>query len=176
MNESPDPNPADLKHTGLPEIEITEILGLVELLRGKGGRADIYKLANELNMEFGDMLTVVSAAELLKLVHTPGGDVQIQPLGEKISRAKINERKKIIKTQIQTIPVYQQLCQYLKAKEDHEATRDEVIEKLAELIPNENTEKTFSNLLKWGRYAELFGYSDDDHMFYLDVGQFDEEE
>lgn len=163
-------NPQTTKSAPLPEIGISEILGLVELLRSKGGREDIYKLAQELNMDFGDTLTVVRGAEVLGLVHTPGGDVTIEPLGEQVSRSRINGRKLIIKAQLEKLPVFKALVQFLRGNEDHSATRDQMLEKLAELIPNENTEKTFTTLVNWSRYAELFGYNDDTESFYLDQG------
>jgi len=48
-------------------------------------------------------------------------------------------------------------------------TREEVLDKLAELLPNEDAESSFSTIVNWGRYAELFGYNDDTQTFYLDV-------
>jgi len=153
----------------LPQVGISEILGLVELLRAKGGREDIYKLARELQMEFGDTLTVIRAAELLGLVHTPGGDVEVDKTGDEIGRAKIGDRKGIIHDQLLKLPVFKTLSDFLKQKGDHRASRNEVLEKLAELIPNENAEQTFHTLVQWGRYAELFGYNDDSETFYLDL-------
>ncbi len=155
----------------LPQIGISEILGLVELLKTKGGREDIYKLAAELSMEFGDMLTVIRAAEMLGLVNTPGGDVVIEPLGEKVTRSKINDRKQIVKAQLEKVPVFKELVSFLKEHEGLQATRNQLLEKLAELIPNENSEETFTTMVNWGRYAELFGYNDDSQTFYLDQGQ-----
>ncbi|MFN7685149.1 MAG: AAA-associated domain-containing protein [Oligoflexia bacterium] len=155
----------------LPQVGISEILGLVELLRAKGGREDIYKLARELQMEFGETLTVIRAAELMGLVHTPGGDVEVDKKGDEIGHAKIGDRKGIIHDQLLKLPVFKTLSDFLKEKEDHTASRDQVLEKLAELIPNENAEQTFNTLVQWGRYAELFGYNDDRETFYLDIEQ-----
>jgi len=157
-------------HAPLPQIGISEVLGLVELLKSKGGREDIYKLAAELKMEFGETLTVIRAAELLGLVNTPGGDVVIEPMGEKITRSKISARKELLKVQIEKLPVFQTVTTFLRENDDHQATRDQLLEKLAELVPNENSEQTFSTLVSWGRYAELFGYNDDSQTFYLDHG------
>ncbi|MBS1959599.1 MAG: AAA-associated domain-containing protein [Bdellovibrionales bacterium] len=155
----------------LPEIGISQILGLVELLISKGGRDDIYKLAAELSMELGETLTVIKAAELLGLVHTPGGDVVVEGPGLKIIDASIPERKELIRCKLETLPVFKSVRDYLKETVDHEVTREEVLEKLAELIPNEDAESSFSTLVNWGRYAELFGYNDDSQTFYLDSGE-----
>lgn len=159
----------DPEFSPLPQVSISEILGLVEHLRANGGREDIHKIASELKMEFGHILTVIRAAELLALVHTPGGDVTIEPLGEKLSRSKIHGRKTIVKEQLEKLPVFQRLAMFLKEKENQEANRDELLEKLADLIPNENCEQTFSTLVNWARYAEIFGYNNDTEMFYLDT-------
>jgi NitT/TauT family transport system ATP-binding protein len=168
--DTPDP-PSSVTFNPLPQTGLSEILGLVELLKSKGGREDIYKLAAELQMEFGETLTVIRGAELLGLVNTPGGDVVIEALGDKVTKSKIKARKTIIKEQMAKIPVFKRVIDFLTEKEDHQATRDELLEILAELIPNENNEQTFTMLVNWGRYAELFGYNDDSQTFYLDQGQ-----
>lgn len=168
-NDSQPPGSSSIEQQGIPEIGISEILGLVELLKSKGGKEDIYKLAAELNMEFGHVLSVIRAAEILKLVHTPGGDVVLEQLGEKISKAKISIRKSLIKEQIAGIAIFKKISDFLKEKEDHEASRTDVIDVLAELLPNQNAEHSFNTIVAWGRYSELFGYNDDRETFYLDV-------
>jgi NitT/TauT family transport system ATP-binding protein len=42
-------------------------------------------------------------------------------------------------------------------------------EELAVRLTTENVEQLFQTLVGWGRFAELFGYSTDTHMLYLDV-------
>jgi NitT/TauT family transport system ATP-binding protein len=168
--EPPAPN-----SLSLPEIGISQILGLTELLIGKGGREDIYKLAGELSMELGETLTVVKAAEMLGLVHTPGGDVFVEPFGNKVIDASITERKELIRVKLEELPVFKSIREFLSSKDDAEVGREEVLEKLAELIPNDDAETSFSTMVNWGRYAELFGYNDDSQTFYLN-NEDDEEE
>lgn len=168
-NDSKPPSTISIEQQGIPEIGISEILGLVELLKGKGGKEDIYKLAAELNMEFGHVLSVIRAAEILKLVHTPGGDVVLEEMGDKISKSKISHRKSLIKGQIAGIALFKKVSDFLNTKEEREASRAEVLDVLAELLPNQNAEHSFSTIVNWGRYAELFGYNDDRETFYLDV-------
>lgn len=161
--------PVESSLTPLPQIGISEILGLVELLKHKGGREDIYKLAAELKMEFGDTLTVIRGAEMLGLVHTPGGDVVLEALGDKVTKSKIAARKKIIKEQVAKLPIFKKVSDFLNEREDKQATRDQLLEILAELIPTDHNENTFKTIVNWGRYSELFGYNDDTQTFYLDV-------
>ena len=156
-----------MKHAALPEIGISQILGLVELLVGKGGREDIYKLAGELSMELGETLTVIKAAEMLGLVHTPGGDVVVEDFGNKVVDASITDRKDLIRGKLEHFPLFKAIRDYLSSQEETEVTREEMLEKLAELIPNEDAEASFSSIVNWGRYSELFGYNDDSQTFYL---------
>jgi len=156
-----------MKHAALPEIGISQILGLVELLVGKGGREDIYKLAGELSMELGETLTVIKAAEMLGLVHTPGGDVVVEEFGNKVVDASITDRKDLIREKLEHFPLFKSIRDYLSSQEETEVTREEMLEKLAELIPNEDAEASFSSIVNWGRYSELFGYNDDSQTFYL---------
>jgi NitT/TauT family transport system ATP-binding protein len=156
-----------MKHAALPEIGISQILGLVELLAGKGGREDIYKLAGELSMELGETLAVIKAAEMLGLVHTPGGDVVIEDFGNKVVDASITDRKDLIREKLAEFPLFKTIHDYLSREEGTEVTREEMLEKLAELIPNEDAEASFSSIVSWGRYSELFGYNDDTQTFYL---------
>lgn len=156
-------------HAALPHAGISEILGLIEILKSKGGKEDIYKLAAELQMELGETLTVIRGAEMIGLVHTPGGDVVLETLGSKIAKSKIAERKDLIGDQLKKIPVFTKIREFLSQKDDHQARRDEVLEKLAQLIPNENAELSFQTIVNWGRYSELFGYNDDSETFYLDL-------
>lgn len=164
--KSSEPPPGTVQ--ALPEIGISQILGLVELLIGKGGREDIYKLAGELSMELGETLTVIKAAELLGLVNTPGGDVVVENFGHEVLDGSITDRKELIRKKLEELTVFKSVGEFLASKEDGEATREEVLEKLAELIPNEDAESSFSTVVNWGRYAEMFGYNDDSQTFYLD--------
>ncbi len=164
--KSSEPPPSNTQ--ALPEIGISQILGLVELLIGKGGREDIYKLAGELSMELGETLTVIKAAELLGLVNTPGGDVVVEYFGHEVLDASITDRKELIRNKLEALTVFKSVREFLSSKEDGEVTREEVLEKLAELIPNEDAESSFSTVVNWGRYAEMFGYNDDSQTFYLD--------
>jgi NitT/TauT family transport system ATP-binding protein len=156
-----------MKPAALPEIGISQILGLVELLVGKGGREDIYKLAAELSMELGETLTVIRAAEMLGLVHTPGGDVVVEPFGNQVVDASITDRKDLIRDKLAELPLFKMVKDYLSREEGTEVSREEMLEKLAELLPNEDAESSFGTVVSWGRYAELFGYNDDTQTFYL---------
>src|SRR5262245_56438092 len=55
----------------LPEALPSEIVGLLEYLNAREGRQDVFRIAADTHREFGRMITVVKAAEILDFVDTP---------------------------------------------------------------------------------------------------------
>jgi NitT/TauT family transport system ATP-binding protein len=152
----------------VPEVGMTRILGLLEVLDDRGGREDIYRLARELSYEFGELLGVIKAAEILGLVHTPGGDVVLQPLGKQIIECDVNTKKSLLKKQVKTHSLFAHFIDFLKSLPGRYASREEVVTEAGRILPQEKPLSVFRTLVNWGRYTELFGYNRDDDKFYLD--------
>jgi hypothetical protein len=154
--------------TPLPDIGLTMVFGLLELLEDRGGREDGYKIARDLNIKFGDLLKVMKAGEILGLVSTPAGDVVIEPLGKQFLEAKVNERKIMLREQLKKHSLFSYFIRLLRGQESKSLTKEVVLEHLAMLLPSEKPERQFQAIVNWGRYAELFGYNKDEDRFYLD--------
>ena len=152
----------------LPDVGLTLVFGLLELLEDRGGREDGYKIARDLNFKFGDLLKVMKAAEILGLVSTPAGDVVLEPLGREFLAADMNTRKRIIREQLQKHSLFSYFVRLLRGREDHSLSKEVILEHLAMLLPDERPERMFATIVGWGRFAELFGYNKDDDRFYLD--------
>jgi NitT/TauT family transport system ATP-binding protein len=151
----------------LPSTGISKILGLCEILDDHGGREDIYRLAQDLHMPFGELLLVIKGAEMLGLVETPGGDAVLTPLGKKVLETSMNEKKALLKEQMVKLQVFKHIVRLLQNAEEHEVPADVILEELAVLLPQEQPRQLFTTLLNWGRYGEVFGYSRDTDLFYL---------
>jgi NitT/TauT family transport system ATP-binding protein len=149
--------------TGLPRV-----FGLLEILDDRGGREDGYRLARDLNYDLGELLKVMKAAEILGFVDTPGGDIVLQPLGRKFLEADMNERKFMLRERLREHGLFNYLIRLLKGQEDRSVEKELVLEHLVMLLPNEDPERLFSTIVNWGRFAELFGYNQDEDRFYLD--------
>ena len=154
--------------TPVPEVGMTRILGLLEVLDDHGGRDDIYRLARDLSYEFGDLLGVIKAAEILRLVDTPGGDVVLQPLGKQIIESDVNTKKSLLKKQVKAHCLFEHFIGFLKGQEERKAAREDVVAEAGRILPQEKPLSVFRTLVNWGRYTELFGYNRDDDAFYLD--------
>jgi NitT/TauT family transport system ATP-binding protein len=152
----------------LPRATISEVLGFLEFLDDRGGRADIYRLAAELSFELDDLLSVLKAGEILGFLDTPGGDVVLLPEGKRLTKADVNQTKQVLREALKRIPIFKQMIAHLQATSEQTLSRDEVLEILKALLPHQNPEKIFATMVDWGRYAELFGYNSDEDRFYLD--------
>jgi NitT/TauT family transport system ATP-binding protein len=152
----------------IPDCQLTWVFGLLETLEDRGGRDDGYKIARDLQFKFGDLLKVMKTAEILGFVSTPSGDVVLEPLGKEFLESDMNKRKLIIREQLKKLGLFAYFMRLLRGQEDHSLRKEVVLEHLAMLLPNESPEKTFSTMVNWGRFAELFGYNKDEDRFYLD--------
>lgn len=152
----------------IPQVAISRIIGLLEVLDDAGGRYDVFRLARDINYEFGAILQVIKAAELLELVVTPGADVVLTGTGSKLLRSKVNGRKKLLREQIRKLPLFQSVVEILSRSDDHRADEDAFLEILALHLPAEDSEALLKTVIDWGRYAELIGYSPEDQQLYLD--------
>ncbi len=164
---SPTPSPEDAAVVPLPPAGISKILGLLEIVDDHGGKEDIYKLARELRDSFGELIIIIKGAEVLGLVDTPGGDVVLQPLGKRVIETPVNEKKRLIAERIAGLPLFAHFRRYLAGREDHAASRSEVLEEIVRILPTERPKPQYDTLVNWGRYAEIFTYSRDEDKLRL---------
>lgn len=152
----------------LPNTGMSKILGLCEALDDRGGRDDVYRLARDLQIKFGDLILTIKGGEALKLLSTPGADVTIEALGKRVIEVKMNEKKAILREQMKALGLFQHFIQLLLQQPERALPKEAVVEEIAKVLPHENTAQTFNTLLNWGRYGEIFNFSRDTNAFSLD--------
>jgi NitT/TauT family transport system ATP-binding protein len=64
----------------LPHASAGGMAGLIEFLNDRGGKEDMYHLAEELLMEVDDLFPIVDAAVMLGFAHSTQGDVRPRSL------------------------------------------------------------------------------------------------
>lgn len=155
----------------IPNVHISEVIGLVESLADKGGSVDIFMLSRDAGRDFGTTLYLAKSAELLDLVETPRHAIVLTDLGKKFVDSDINGRKRMLHELFGGLRIVQLTTNLVKSDESLRIPREKLEERISEWIPNENPNQLVEVLIGWGRYAEYFGYSDDTREIYLDVGQ-----
>jgi NitT/TauT family transport system ATP-binding protein len=153
--------PAAVTFEPIPDAGAGEVIGLLEYLDARGGREDVFRIAAETDRDFGTLISVVNAAELLDFVTTPKRTVVLAPLGERFVRASPADRKAIWREQILELRLFQQVRDALQRSERHRISKEFVLETIAVMMPQEDYEKVFQRLVGWARYGEAFAYDDD---------------
>jgi NitT/TauT family transport system ATP-binding protein len=153
----------------LPNVNVGEMIGLLERVDNAGGTTDIFDLSVEIGKEFGKVLELVKAAELLDFVDTPKHMVALTPLGRQLLAVDVNGRKRLMNQQLRQLQLVQHLVDMLQTQENKAVEEDLVLEELAVWLPTEKPQTMFKSIVRWGRYAELLGYNADERKLYLDL-------
>lgn len=153
----------------LPHTPINELTGLMEhLAKTPGLRIDIFRLAEDLNVNSDHLLRLIDATELLGFGTIVKGDITLTPLGEAFADASILARKEIFANRIRRLPIFKWLMALLRARNNLRLEWDVVQAALELEFPSEEAERQLDTAVNWGRYAELLAYEDDTEMIYLE--------
>jgi NitT/TauT family transport system ATP-binding protein len=152
----------------VPCVNLGELFGLMEVLRDNGGQMDVFRLDSLTDYDFGHTLGVVKAGEMLDLLDTPKNQVLLASVGKRFLDADINGRKTILNQQLQKLGTFRFVQQILSEAANKRLPQDVVEEELAVRLPTEDIDQIFKTIIAWGRFAELFGYSAEDKVLYLD--------
>jgi NitT/TauT family transport system ATP-binding protein len=144
----------------LPDARASEIVGLVEYLDARGGREDVFRIAEDTDRSFDKAINVVNAAELLGLVDTPHRAVVLSPSGLRFVRAPRTERRAIWREHLLSVKIFQQVREATRRTGGGRLTREFVLELIAVALPLEDYEAVFERFVSWSRYGDLFAYDD----------------
>jgi len=142
----------------IPAVPPTEVVGLLEFLDARGGKEDLFRIAADTNREFGHMIAVTKAAEMLDLVDTPKRLVVLTDVGSSYVSATPDERKGIWRKQLLTLLLFKEVSDLVRRL--GEVERALVLEMIVLRMPNENYEQIFEAFIGWARFGDLFAYDE----------------
>jgi len=143
----------------LPHARPGGIAGLLELLIDYNGRADIYRLADDLAFEIDDLLPIVDAAQLLGFLKVEEGDAAITPEGRAYAESEILRQKELFrKAAVENVLLLRQITRALDTKSDHTVPEEFFLDMLDEQFSADETLRQLETAINWGRYAELFDF------------------
>lgn len=147
------------KYQMLPHAKVGGIAGLLELLRDRGGREDLFRLSEELVMDVEDLLPILEACVLLGYALLKEGDVQITEQGIAFADADIQTRKVLFRqASLEHVTILKQIDSILKRKADHSIADEFFHDILDEHFAEDEVQRQFETAMNWGRYAEIFDY------------------
>jgi NitT/TauT family transport system ATP-binding protein len=151
--------PPRTKYPMLPHARPGGVTGLLEMLEDRGGREDLYRLAERFVMEIDDILPIVEAATLVGFATVQEGDVAITAEGRAFADADILTRKTLFRdAALKHVALLQQMDSILKSKSDHSMPIEFFHDVLDEHFSEDEVKRQLETALYWGRYAEIFEY------------------
>jgi NitT/TauT family transport system ATP-binding protein len=143
----------------LPPARPGSIAGLVELLNDRGGKDDLYRIAEELLMDVDNLLPIVEAATTLRFIKSERGDIELTPGGRAFAEADISTRKELFReTALANVTLLQQMNGALASKSDHTMPMELFRDILEEHFSEAEVQRQLDTALNWGRYGDIFTY------------------
>jgi NitT/TauT family transport system ATP-binding protein len=164
-----------MKYQMLPHARPGGIAGLLELLLDKGGRDDIYRLADDLAFEIDDLFPIVEAAQLLGFLKIEEGDAAITPAGEEYANSEILRQKEVFRdAALDHVLLLRQIRRALEAKSNHTVPDEFFLDMLDEQFSEDECQRQMETAITWGRYAEIFDFDASRRRFVLPEAQEEE--
>jgi NitT/TauT family transport system ATP-binding protein len=164
-----------MKYQMLPHARPGGMAGLLELLLDKGGRDDIYRLADDLAFEIDDLFPIVEASQLLGFLKVEEGDASITENGAEFANSEILRQKELFRdAALGNVLLLRQIRRALESKSDHTVPEDFFLDMLDEQFSEEECLRQMETAITWGRYAELFDFDAARRRFVLPDAQEEE--
>ncbi|MBD2503298.1 ABC transporter ATP-binding protein [Anabaena azotica] len=155
------------RYQSLPAVRIGSVAGLLELLEDRQEQ-DLYRLAQELQLEVDDILPIVEAAKLMDFVELAEGDISLKPIAQEFINGGIDERKQIVRSQLLNhIRLVQQIYRLLEAKNNQRIPEELVLDILETHFSPQEAQQQLQTVVDWGRYAEIYSYDEPSGQIFL---------
>lgn len=144
----------------LPDVDISEITGLIETLDEEyQGKCDLPELGQYLHLDVDNLFPITEISEILGFASIREGDLEITPLGRTFAQADIQQKKEIFAMQLMKhVPLARRIRRVLDERHDHSASKARFLSELEDYLSEDEAERVLTNLIEWGRYAEVFAY------------------
>jgi len=150
--------------TPLPRVSTNLLAGMIEEVAAApyDGRAEISVLAEDLAYEIDDLFPVLEILQLLRFAETAEGKVVLTEAARRFADAEVDDRKRMFAEHLRHVPLAAHILRVLDERANHRAPFSRFKEELEDHMAEDAAERTLRTVINWGRYAELFAYSDED--------------
>ncbi|ARG98637.1 ABC transporter ATP-binding protein [Legionella micdadei] len=143
----------------LPDVEPSELSGLIETMKSFKDQIDLPELADELMMNIDDLFPILETLEILGFAKVSDGDIQLSELGKQFSEADLQARKQLFaKRLLEKVPLARYIRRVLDEKIGHRVSEERFLSKLEDYLSEKEAERVLRTMIDWGRYAEIFAY------------------
>jgi len=143
----------------LPDVEPSELSGLIETMKSFEDQIDLPELADELMMNVDDLFPVLETLEILGFAKVLDGDIHLSELGKQFSEADLQERKQLFARRLlEKVPLARYIRKILDEKAGHRVSEERFLSKLEDYLSEKEADRVLHTMIDWGRYAEIFAY------------------
>jgi NitT/TauT family transport system ATP-binding protein len=142
----------------LPDVTALDVVKLIEQLHARDDEAEIFELPDQLGWDFGRVVVVVQAAEMLGFVDTPQQLVRLQDVGLRFAAEDAANRRRLWRERLLELRLFRLLRDVLLQTPERTIDRDFVLETIVLRMPREDYERIFNTLIRWARFGDLFSY------------------
>ena len=143
----------------LPDVDPSELSGLIETMKSFEERIDLPELADELMMNIDDLFPILETLEILGFAKVSDGDIQLTELGKQFSEADLQERKQLFAhCLLEKVPLARYIRRVLDEKIGHRVSEERFLSKLEDYLSEKEADRVLRTMIDWGRYAEIFAY------------------
>jgi len=143
----------------LPDVDPSELSGLIETMQSFEDKINLPELADELMMNVDDLFPILETLEILGFAVVLDGDIHLSDLGKKFYEADLHERKLIFGERLlDKVPLAHYISKILDEKIGHQVSEERFLSKLEDFLSEKEAERVLKTMIDWGRYAELFAY------------------
>ncbi len=158
----------------LPDIEVSELTGLLEEIGSDGNEADkkvhhLQDLAESLHLDVDDLFPLIDALDFMHFARIDEGDIAPTPAGEKFANADILERKEIFASHLlQYVPLAKYIRHKLDSAPNHRMNEEKFLDELEQYFSEEEAKRVLTTAIEWARYAEIFAYNVNNRVLSLE--------
>ena len=143
----------------LPHARPGGIAGLLELLNDRGGKEDLYRVAEDLRWRWTTCCPSSKPPRCWASPKLERGDVEITPEGKAFAEADIATRKQLFReAALAHVSLLQQMNGALASKSDHTMPLEFFRDMLDEHFSDDEVQRQIETALNWGRYGDIFTY------------------
>ena len=143
------------------------IMGIVDVIYDYGSKADLARIAINLQSDVDDLLPVVDVAEALGLIKVENGDISLTDLGKKFVKARPSQKKLILREALRKVEPFATVFKLIESRK--EFTAEDLFEELSNIreLSEEyrNPEEIHHMLLEWLLFTEMVDYNGDEKKF-----------
>lgn len=144
----------------LPDVEPSELTGLIETIKSYDEKIDLPELADELMMNVDDLFPIIETLQILGFAKIMAGKIHLSALGKEFSEADLQARKQLFAQRLlDKVPLARYIRRILDEKPDNRVSEERFLSKLEDYLSEEESNRVLRTMIDWGRYAEIFAYN-----------------